>query len=108
MTRPAALQRDDDSELDERAGTGRFHRSLYLRGWGKHLHGHVCPRCGSTCHDRASRDKHDTDHRNRDEWDEEWQELVEALEERIKVLEAQHAFIAQVMGPRVMGESEGP
>lgn len=109
VTRSAALQRDEDGELDERAGTGMFHRSTHLRGWRKHLHGYGCPRCGTTCHDKPSRDVHDKWHRDQDEWDEEWQELVEALEERIKVLEAQHAFIAETFGHALaplVGEGE--
>lgn len=97
----------EDDVRDDRP-TGKRTGGL-LRGWRKHLHGYACPRCGVTCHDRMMRTVHDSDHRQRDQWDEDWQELIESQEARLVKLEGQMELMTELLGPslaRLMEERE--
>lgn len=92
--------RDEDVRDDTPKG-GLFHRTPSgFRRHPTHPVNHICKVCGVVVH-AETRDKHAAIHR----WEEEWQDKVEFLEEklsaaetRIERLEAQHALIAETFG----------
>ena len=67
------------------------------------------PALRATEHDRASRDRHDTWHRDDDAYHEEWGEEVEALMARVVKLEGQVGLTTELLGrslDRILRESE--
>jgi hypothetical protein len=107
-----ARHRDDDGQseegaLDERAGSGLFHRAQ--RGWSRHpTHPgeFVCDDCDTPLYSARRRDKHVKQHREHAEWDEEWQAEVERISDRMNELETdnvemrgQIALFTELLGP---------
>lgn len=108
----------EDRGLDERAGRGLFHRAdKQFRRHPVSATAHMCATCGATV-DQGQRQRHAEWHRQDTQYDEQWMEKVEGMEDLLEhqaaemvTFKGQLALMTELLGPaldRILHDRETP